>query len=103
VPASRPFSLYILRCADGTLYTGIAADVARRIDEHESGPRGAKFLRGKGPLELVFEETAGDRAEASRLEYRVKQLSRVEKLELISGQRRLRDLLGDQVLDGAGI
>ena len=101
--ANRPFSLYILRCADGTLYTGIAADVARRIDEHESGPRGAKFLRGKGPLELVFEETAGDRAEASRLEYRVKQLSRAGKLELISGQRRLRDLLGDQVVDGAGI
>jgi putative endonuclease len=102
VPASRSFSLYILRCADGTLYTGIAADVARRIDEHEGGPRGAKFLRGKGPLELVFEEAAGDRAEASRLEYRVKRLSRAEKMELISGRRRLRDLLADQVLEGGG-
>lgn len=102
MPASRSFSLYILRCADGTLYTGIAADVASRIDEHEGGPRGAKFLRGKGPLELVFEEAAGDRAEASRLEYRVKRLSRAEKMELISGRRRLRDLLADQVLEGGG-
>ena len=100
--AVQAFSLYILRCADGTLYTGIAADVARRLAEHASSPRGAKFLRGKGPLELVFEEVAGDRAEASRLEYRVKQLSRSDKLELIAGRRRLRDLLEDQVLDGGG-
>lgn len=99
---ARSFSLYILRCADGTLYTGIAADVERRVAEHLHGPRGAKFLRGKGPLELVFEEAAGDRADASRLEYRVKQLSRAEKLELIAGQRRLRDLLEDQVVEGGG-
>jgi putative endonuclease len=102
VSAARAFSLYILRCADGTLYTGIAADVARRVAEHASGSRGAKFLRGKGPLELVFEEAAGDRAAASRLEYRVKQLSRADKLELIAGRRQLRDLLEDQVLDGGG-
>ena len=47
------FSLYIVRCADGQLYTGIATDVTKRLAEHESGPRGAKFLRGKGPLEVV--------------------------------------------------
>jgi len=98
----RPFSLYIVRCADGTLYTGIAADVARRIAEHEEGGRGAKFLRGKGPLELVFEEAAGDRAAASRLEYRVKRLSRSQKLDLIAGRRRLQELLDDQVLEGGG-
>jgi len=96
------FSLYIVRCADGTLYTGIAADVARRLAEHEQGDRGAKYLRGKGPLEVVFEEAAGDRAAASRLEYRVKRLSRSQKLELISGRRRLEDLLDDQVLEGRG-
>jgi putative endonuclease len=99
---ARPFSLYIVRCADGTLYTGIAADVARRLVEHEQGIRGARFLRGKGPLEVVFEEAAGNRAVASRLEYRVKRLSRSQKLELIAGRRRLRDLLDDQVLDGGG-
>ena len=99
---ARPFSLYIVRCADGTLYTGIAADVARRVVEHEQGVRGAKFLRGKGPLEIVFEEAVGNRAAASRLEYRVKRLSRPQKLELIMGRRRLRDLLDDQVLECGG-
>ena len=99
---TRPFSLYIVRCADGTLYTGIAADVARRVAEHEQGGRGAKFLRGKGPLEVVFEEAAGDRALASRLEHRVKRLTRSQKLELISGRRCLDDLLDDQVLEGGG-
>lgn len=101
--APRAFSLYILRCADGTLYTGIAADVARRINEHACGSRGAKFLRGKGPLELVFEESAGDRAAASRLEYRVKRLSRADKLDLIAGKWQLQELLEDQVLDGGGV
>lgn len=99
---ARSFSLYIVRCADGTLYTGIAADVTRRLAEHEEGVRGARFLRGRGPLEIVFEEVAGDRAAASRLEYRVKRLSRSQKLELIAGRRQLRDLLEDQVLEDGG-
>ena len=89
--ASGQFSLYILRCADGSLYTGIATDVARRIAEHESGARGAKYLRGRGPLELVFERAAGDRAAAQRLEHRVKQFSRVEKEALIGGNTSLLD------------
>jgi len=96
------FSLYIVRCADGTLYTGIAADVAQRINAHAHGSRGAKFLRGRGPLELVFEAPAGTRAVASRLEHRVKRLTRPQKLELIAGKRCLQDLLDDQVLDGRG-
>ena len=99
---SPAFNLYIVRCADGTLYTGIATDVEKRIAEHADGPRGARFLRGKGPLELVFSAAAGDRATASRLEYRVKRLPRSEKLALIAGRRDLRDLLDDQVLEGGG-
>ena len=91
-----------MRCADGTLYTGIATDVEKRFAEHAGGPRGARFLRGKGPLELVFTAPVGDRATASRLEYRVKRLARSEKLELIAGRRDLRDLLGDQVVEGGG-
>lgn len=91
--SSATFSLYIVRCSDNTLYTGIAADVSRRISEHESGPRGAKYLRGKGPLRLVFAEQVGDRAIASALEHRVKQLSRARKEALISGREALRDLL----------
>lgn len=99
VVASTEFSLYIVRCADGTLYTGIATDVDRRLAEHESGLRGAKFLRGKGPLEVVFSAVVGDRAAASQLEYRVKKLDRPKKLELIDGRTCLDDLRSDQVLE----
>lgn len=97
------FRLYIVRCADGALYTGIATDVERRLAEHEDGPRGAKFLRGRGPFELVFDEVAGDRARASRLEYRVKQLSRDQKLELIARRLSLFDLVDDQVLEDGSV
>jgi len=98
------FSLYILRCADGALYTGIATDVGKRLAEHVAGPRGAKFLRGRGPLEIVFTEAVGDRARAQRLEYRVKRMTRTQKLELVRGERQLADLVGkndDQVDDDA--
>ena len=97
--SSPEFSLYILRCADGALYTGISVDVERRIAEHASGKRGARCLRGKGPLELVYSEVVGDRAAASRLEYRVKQLSRAQKIELISGRLELGALAAAQVLE----
>jgi len=97
--ADSEFSLYIVCCADGTLYTGIATDVSKRLAEHESGRRGAKYLRGKGPLKIVFSEVVGDRAIASRLEYRVKQLGRTEKLELLDGRRVLADLMPDQVVE----
>ena len=100
--SSGPFSLYILRCADGSLYTGITTDVEKRVAEHASGSRGAKYLRGRGPLELVLAEPVGDRATASRLEYHVKQLPRARKLELIEGSRRLDELLPDQVLEAGG-
>jgi putative endonuclease len=89
----RPYSIYLLRCGDGSLYTGIAIDVARRICEHQDGLRGAKYLRGRGPLELVFQQQVGARDIASRLEYRVKRLGRPRKEALISGQLRLGDLL----------
>lgn len=92
MPASK-FSLYIVRCADGALYTGIATDVDKRLAEHASGA-GAKFLRGKGPLEIVFAEIVGDRSSALQLEYRVKRLSREQKLELVRGERQLTELVG---------
>ena len=93
MPATE-FSLYIVRCADGALYTGIATDVEKRLAEHASGPRGAKFLRGRGPLEVVFTESVGDRASALRLEHRVKRLTRAQKLELVRGERQLAELTG---------
>jgi putative endonuclease len=79
------WSIYMLRCGDGSLYTGIATDVARRIGEHEQGKRGAKCLRGRGPFEIVYQRSIGDRSVALKLEYRVKQLPKSEKeaLELL--------------------
>lgn len=94
------YSLYIVRCADGSLYTGIATDVERRIQEHESGTRGAKYLRGKGPLQLEFEQRVGDRSDASLFEYHVKKLDRSGKEDLISGQASLTDLVPDRSENG---
>lgn len=93
------YSVYILRCGNGSYYTGIATDVTRRLAEHESSPRGAKYLRGRGPLTLVFSEVAGDRSMASRLEYHVKQLNRAGKEALINGMATLPKLEVDQVSD----
>jgi putative endonuclease len=86
------FSIYLVRCADGSLYTGIAVDVAKRLREHRLGTRGAKYLRGKGPLQLVYAAVAGDRSTASRLEYRVKQLDKAAKEDLIAGRLAIESL-----------
>ena len=74
--------VYILRCGDGTLYTGITDDVEKRLAAHRAG-RGAKYTRGRGPLELVYTEELPDRSAASKREYEIKQLTRQEKLDLI--------------------
>lgn len=79
------WQLYMLQTAAGMLYTGITTDVNRRLQQHQQG-RGARALRGKGPLTLVFHCAAGNRAAASRLEYQVKQLSRAQKLLLVAQQ-----------------
>ena len=83
--APAHWQLYIVRTAAGWLYTGISNNVPRRFQQHQKGT-GAKALRGKGPLELLLTCEAGDRAMASRLEYRIKQLSRQEKLRLVANQ-----------------
>ena len=77
--------LYILRCKDGTLYTGITTDVSRRLEEHRSG-RGAKYTRGRGPLELVYEESCGSHSDALKRELENKSISRREKEQLILQQ-----------------
>lgn len=89
------WSIYLLRCGDGTLYTGIATDVQRRLTEHESGRCGAKYLKGRGPLRLEMSKRIGDRSLASRLENRVKRLTRAKKESLIEAPRELDDLLSD--------
>jgi putative endonuclease len=97
--ADTEYSVYIVRCADDTYYTGIAADVARRIIEHESSPRGAKYLKGRGPLQLVYSAEAGDRSRALQLEYRIKKLNRSDKEALIGGRMKLQSLMKDQDSD----
>lgn len=79
---SMSWQLYILRCGDGTLYTGITDDLPRRLKAHRSG-KGAKYTRGRGPLELVYREDCPDKSAALRREIAVKKLSRQEKLFLI--------------------
>ena len=75
--------LYILRCKDNTLYTGITTDVARRLDVHRSG-KGAKYTRGRCPLELVYQESCGNHSDALRRELEIKAMSRKQKEEMIS-------------------
>lgn len=74
--------VYILRCGDGTLYTGITDDVERRLAAHRSG-KGAKYTRGRGPLELVRTEELPDKSAALKRERSVKKMTRQQKLKLI--------------------
>ena len=75
--------VYILQCADGTLYTGITNDVERRMAEHEAG-RAAKYTKGRGPLQLVYQDICQDRGLATKREIKIKSLDRKAKLLLIS-------------------
>ncbi|AHK19721.1 GIY-YIG nuclease family protein [Yersinia similis] len=77
--------LYLLRTSSGMLYTGITTNVARRLAQHQAG-KGAKALRGKGELTLVFHCEAGDHSTALKLEYQVKQLSKQQKEKLVINQ-----------------
>lgn len=74
--------LYILRCKDGTLYTGITTDVEKRVEAHNCG-KGAKYTRGRGPLTLVYREECGSHSDALKREWQIKQLSRAEKESLL--------------------
>lgn len=89
------WSVYMLRCGDGSLYTGIATDVLRRVAEHGSGAKGARYLRGRGPLEIVLQSEVGDRGLATRAELRIKRLDRYAKEELIASKHALTELLSE--------
>lgn len=78
--------VYILRCGDGTLYTGSTDDVERRLAAHRSG-KGAKYTRSRGPLTVVYQEELPDKSAALRRECAIKRLTRGEKLALIQGQK----------------
>ena len=77
------WQVYIVRCADDTLYTGVARDVEKRVLEHNESPRGAKYTKGRRPVVLMYSEDCDDRSQALRREHVIKQLSRTEKIKLI--------------------
>lgn len=79
--------LYILRCRDGSLYTGITTDIPRRFAAHQEG-KGAKYTRGRGPLELVYQEVCGTHSAALRRELEIKSLPRQKKLALLGQKER---------------
>lgn len=77
------YYLYILKCADKTLYTGITTDLKRRVIEHNSSKLGAKYTSSRKPVKLVYSKKLKNRSTASKEEARIKKLKRIEKLELI--------------------
>lgn len=85
--------LYVIRCGDDTLYTGIAVDVVRRFGDHAAqGRRCARYLRGREPLRLAFAVEVGTRSRAAQVEARVKRLSRADKERLVRGELGLAAL-----------
>ena len=80
--AKQRWSLYVLECSDGTLYTGITNDLSRRLAQHNSG-RASRYTRGRLPVKLVHAERCTDRSQALKREYALKQLSRSEKIAAI--------------------
>lgn len=80
------YYLYILKCSDKTLYTGITTDLDRRVKEHNTSALGAKYTNGRRPVKLIYSKKFKSRSEATKEESRIKKLSRLEKLELTSAR-----------------
>ncbi len=82
------YYVYIVKCADDTLYTGIATDVQRRLDEHNSSDKGAKYTRNRRPVTLVYSEKYPDRSSASKREYLIKKkMNKAQKITLIEANK----------------
>jgi putative endonuclease len=84
---SGPWVVYIVRCADGSYYTGVARDLAARIGDHNRGT-GARYTRGRGPVTVVYAESAPDRSAAQRREASIKRMSRRAKERLAAAPER---------------
>tara|TARA_B100000686_G_C16117348_1_gene630891 strand:- start:265 stop:561 length:297 start_codon:yes stop_codon:yes gene_type:complete len=87
------WSIYLVKCRDDSLYAGIALDVEKRMLEHQGGKRGAKYLRGRGPLTLAFSREVGERGLALRVEARIKKLSRKAKLDLVKHPGKAKKII----------
>ncbi len=77
------YYVYIVRCSDNSLYTGITTDINRRIHEHNETKKGAKYTKSRRPVSLVYSALIGDRSSAQKEEYRIKKLSKIKKQELV--------------------
>lgn len=93
------WSVYLIRAADDSLYTGITTDVARRFAEHSDGRAGARYLRGRGPLKLMYQQEIGSRSLASKVEYAIKQLPRTDKQALIARAPGREELMETLAID----
>lgn len=82
------YYLYILECADKTLYTGITVDLKRRVNEHNTSQLGAKYTRAHRPVKLVYSKKFRNRSLATKAEIKIKKLSKLEKLKLITNYGR---------------
>jgi len=80
--AVQRWFVYMVECCDGTLYTGVTTDLARRVAEHNGSPRGARYTRSRRPVNLICAQEAESRSAALREEMRIKRLTRSQKLEL---------------------
>ena len=84
---SKPWFLYVVECADGTLYAGVTTDLQRRVAEHNGGPKGARYTRARRPVSLRQSWPLSDRSAATRAEAAFKRLGRRAKLAVIQGDR----------------
>lgn len=91
---TKAWFVYMVRCNDASLYTGITTDVARRVKEHQGGGKAAKSLRGKGPVQLVYRHEMPDQSQALQVEYKIKQLPKAMKERLVAGKLEIQSLLG---------
>jgi putative endonuclease len=88
-PEDDIWHVYMVRCSDGTLYTGITNDLEKRIEAHNSGKDGARYTRSRRPVKLIYSEKAGSRSAAARLEYQLKRLPLAEKNRLIQSSEHV--------------
>ena len=90
--------LYIIRCADDSLYTGITLDLHRRFDEHSSnGPKCAKYLRGRQPLTMIYHTEFDDKSAALKAEIKVKKLTKAQKILLASGKLVINEIAASKM------
>lgn len=89
------YYVYIVRCSDNTLYTGTASNLEKRVADHNESKRGAHYTKSRRPVVLVYSEDCKTRSDALKREYKLKQLSRKEKLDLIRKQKKRKTITGD--------